>query len=446
MKQVWIGAFAAAVVVAAVSVALGRLVGTTSGWAFAVAAPTVFLMLHLRNMVRLIAWADSPMGTPVPGAKGAWGWAFAALARRARAAQGQRRQLSQTLERFLDAAQAMPDGVLILGPHHEIEWLNTAAQAQFGLRLGQDRGYPLTNLVRQPDFIHYLNSGTYVEPLVIRSGRGAGQVFSVQIINFGDQHKLVMSRDVTHLERLETMRRDFVANVSHELKTPLTVVRGFVEMVADGLGDMKPDEVLHYLGLAEEQAQRMQRLVDDLLTLSELETGTPPSLEEHVDIRSLVTDVAADAEALSAGRHTVTVWGELSGCLLGSGRELRSALGNLASNAVRYTPPGGTIDLCWEVAADGAASFSVRDNGIGIEASHLPRLTERFYRADRGRSRESGGTGLGLAIVKHVLTRHQAVLDIRSEPGAGSTFTVNFPAGRFAPAAAASPSPRLSAG
>lgn len=431
MKQVWIGALVGAVAMGPVALLLGHFVGAPWAWGAAVGALVVFMGLHLRNMVRLLEWAHSPMGTPVPGATGAWGWVFAALARRARAAQGERRHLSASLDRFLDAAQAMPDAVLILGPHHEIEWFNAAAQAQFGLRLGQDRGYPLTNLVRQPDFIHYLHSGTYAEPLVIRSGRGGSQIFSVQIINFGEQHKLVMSRDVTHLERLETMRRDFVANVSHELKTPLTVVRGFVEMVADGLGDMKSEDALHYLRMAEEQAQRMQRLVDDLLTLSELETGTPPSADEKVDVRSLVEEVAADAEALSAGRHTVTVHGDLSGFLLGSGRELRSALGNLASNAVRYTPPGGAIGLRWAVAADGTASFSVRDNGIGIDVSHLPRLTERFYRVDRGRSRESGGTGLGLAIVKHVLTRHQAVLDIESVPGVGSTFTARFPVGRF---------------
>jgi len=432
VKQVWAGALVTGAVLSIVALIAAELAGAAWGWGVATAGLAIVAATHLRNLAHLIAWANSAIGTPVPYGSGAWGWAFAALNRRARTAHGQRRQLSAALERFLDAAQAMPDGVIIIGAHDEIEWLNAAAQSQFGLRMDHDRGHPITNLVRQPDFVQYLLSNVYDEPLVIRSARESAQAFSVQVIAFGDHQRLIMSRDITHLERLETMRSDFVANVSHELKTPLTVVRGFVETVADSLGEMSRQEATGYLRLAEEQAQRMQRLVDDLLVLSELETGSAPPRDEEVDVPGLIADVASEARALSAGRHTISVEPAAPSLLFGCGRELRSALGNLASNAVRYTPPGGTIGLRWDLAADGSASFSVSDSGIGIEARHLSRLTERFYRVDRGRSRESGGTGLGLAIVKHILTRHQAVLDIRSEPGQGSTFIARFPARRVA--------------
>jgi two-component system phosphate regulon sensor histidine kinase PhoR len=434
VKQVWGGAVAGGVGLLIVSLIVARFAGAAGGWGVAAAALAVVVALHLRNLARLIAWADSPVGTPVPYAGGVWSWAYAALSRRARALGGQRQHLSATLQRFLDAAQAMPDGVIIVaGAQDEIAWLNAAAESQFGLNMDRDRGFAVTNLLRQPDFVRYLHTAGYAEAVTIRSNRGAARVFSVQVIPFGDSQKLIMSRDVTHLDRLETMRRDFVANVSHELKTPLTVVRGFVETVADGLRDMSPDEAERYLKLAEEQARRMQRLVDDLLTLSQLETASPP-LDEQVDVQALAADVAADARVLSAGRHTISVATQPALFLFGSARELRSAFGNLANNAVRYTPAGGTISLFWDIAADGALLFSVRDSGIGIEAHHLPRLTERFYRVDRGRSRESGGTGLGLAIVKHVLTRHQASLEIRSQTGQGSTFVAHFPPSRVASA------------
>ena len=434
MKQVWFGALVAGAALWLVAFIAAELAGGAWGWGVATAGLAIVAASHLRHLAHLIAWANSAIGTPVPYGSGAWGWAFAALSRRARTAHGQRQQLSAALERFLDAAQAMPDGVIIVGSNDEIEWLNAPAESQFGLRTGHDRGHPITNLVRQPDFVQYLLTGAYSEPLVIRSVRETAQVFSVQVIAFGDHQKLIISRDITHLERLETIRRDFVANVSHELKTPLTVVRGFLETVADSLEEMSPEEAVGYLRLAEEQAQRMQHLVDDLLALSELETGNPAPRDEEVSVPELIADVASEARALSAGRHDigVTVDPAAPSMILGSGRELRSAFGNLASNAVRYTPPGGVIGLRWELMPDGCASFSVSDSGIGIEARHLVRLTERFYRVDRGRSRESGGTGLGLAIVKHILTRHQAVLDIASEPGEGSTFTVRFPAHRVA--------------
>jgi len=258
-------------------------------------------------------------------------------------------------------------------------------------------------------------------------------VLSVRVIEFGEERKLLNSRDVTAEERLDTMRRDFVANVSHELKTPVTVLSGFVETLSDDSFDLTSAQRKRFLGMMADQAKRMQRLVEDLLTLSALESDVSPADEQPIDIRSFVERLAEEARALSAGRHTVeaAISGDCS--LLGNSKELHSALSNLVSNAVRYTPAGGSVRLAWRLE-DGHGVFSVADTGIGIEARHIPRLTERFYRVDSGRSRESGGTGLGLAIVKHALTRHQAVLEVSSELGRGSSFSAVFQPGRILPA------------
>jgi two-component system phosphate regulon sensor histidine kinase PhoR len=442
VKRLWAGAAIYGAGLFLASLAAAAAGGAAWAWALLALGLLPAVLRHQLNLVKLHRWANEPIGTPVPYGAGVWGWVFAALSRRARAAHGQRQELSVALERLLDAAQAMLDGVIILNRHNAIEWLNAAAERQFGLQAQGDIGVPITNLVRQPDFVAFLEAGVYGEPLVIHPGRDAGRAYSLQVISFGDAQKLIVSRDVTHLERLERMRRDFVANVSHELKTPLTVVRGFVETLADNLHDLSPEETERYLALTGEQTRRMQRLVDDLLTLSELENGTPLPFDEEVGVQAVIADVARDIEILSAGRHEIVVDPGPPAVLLGSGRELRSAFANLASNAVRYTPPGGRVSLAWSIEPDAGGSFSVRDTGIGIEANHIPRLTERFYRVDRGRSRESGGTGLGLAIVKHILTRHQAKLEIASEPGNGSCFTVRLPARRVLRLSGSSPSGR----
>jgi two-component system phosphate regulon sensor histidine kinase PhoR len=435
VNNIWLAPLGALAVLVALSAALWKAAGPFWGWCALLAGFVLLAIRHLGNVARLQQWARAPFGTPPPEGTGRWDLIFAELNRRVRAAQEQRQQLSSALNRFLEAAQAMPDGVIILRRDGAIEWLNAAAESQFGLHAGTDVGYPLTNLLRQPEFVRFLDADTFAEPLVMRPTRAPGQTVALQVIPFGDDQKLLIARNITHLERLETMRRDFVANVSHELKTPLTVVRGFIETLADSYGELSAEETAQYLRLAGEQAARMQQLIDDLLALSALETeGTPPQ-EEEVDVAGLIADAASDAEALSAGRHAIEVEPGPPATLIGSGKELRSAFGNLASNAVRYTPPGGHVRLSWRMAPNGAGIFSVRDNGIGIEAQHIPRLTERFYRVERSRSRDAGGTGLGLAIVKHVLTRHQASMDVSSEPGRGSTFSVTFPARRVLPAA-----------
>ncbi|MDP5238790.1 phosphate regulon sensor histidine kinase PhoR [Uliginosibacterium sp. 31-16] len=396
------------------------------------------LLHHLRNMARMAAWARQPLGTPVPGSIGVWDYIFACLSRRTRDAQERRELLARNLARFREANQAMPDGVIYLSQHHTIEWMNAAAAGYFGLNAETDLGRAITTLIREPDFVRYMQADDdagQMEPLILHSQRQDGLSLAIQRIPFGENLEMVLARDITQLERLDMMRRDFVANVSHELKTPLTVVNGFVETLLDGGDEFSLDDRQRYLSLALDQSTRMQHLIEDLLTLSSLQAGSEPAEEDPVDVQALLGSVLHETRVLSGGRHQISLDAGTPASLLGSQKELHSAFSNLASNAVRYTPDGGSIHLRWGVKADGSAEFAVEDSGIGIGAEHIGRLTERFYRVDRGRSRETGGTGLGLAIVKHILTRHQAQLDIRSEPGKGSCFTARFSPKRVHPRA-----------
>jgi two-component system phosphate regulon sensor histidine kinase PhoR len=392
---------------------------------------TFFFLRQLWLVQRLMQWAACSLGTPTPSASGAWGAVFDALQRRGRLASAEREQATQELARFRRAAEALPDGVMILDGHRAIEWMNLQAEACLGLKGSVDTGSRITHLLREPEFLDYLNSTDHRGvPLEFHTQRNPARSLQVQAAPFAAGRTLLLVRDVTQLKKLATMRRDFVANVSHELKSPLTVTLGFVETALDALDDTPPQEIAQYLQMAAEQARRMQQLIDDLLTLSSLETDSPPPLEDPIDVAALLADICQEATALSAGRHRIMIENLGPRGLLGSARELRSAFANLAGNAVRYTPDGGHIVLRWSGEGEGGGRFSVCDSGIGIAAQHLPRLTERFYRVDRGRSREAGGTGLGLAIVKHVLERHQAALQVESEPGQGSVFSVVFPAHR----------------
>jgi two-component system phosphate regulon sensor histidine kinase PhoR len=390
------------------------------------------LAYHTFHISALRRWLRAPTLKQLPRGRGIWEELLAELHRYLRHREADEAELERALTRFRAAARALPDGVVILDTENRIEWLNPTAAGHFGFDARRDAGQAVINLIRHPDFIAYLRSGDFAEPVLLRSGM-KDAVLSVRVIEFGEDRKLLSSRDVTAEERLDTMRRDFVANVSHELKTPVTVLSGFVETLGDESFDLTSTQRKRFLGMMADQAKRMQRLVEDLLTLSALESDVSPADEQPIDMRSFVERLAEEARALSAGRHTVeaAIAGDCS--LLGSSKELHSALSNLVSNAVRYTPEGGSVRLAWHLE-DGRGVFSVADTGIGIEARHIPRLTERFYRVDSGRSRESGGTGLGLAIVKHALTRHQAVLDVTSELGRGSCFSAVFPQARVLPA------------
>jgi two-component system phosphate regulon sensor histidine kinase PhoR len=380
-------------------------------------------------MRALRRWLREPVLDRLPRGRGVWEDMLADLHRYLRRRDTEAAELSRALTRFRAAARALPDGVVILDRDNHIEWANPTAAAHFGIDARRDAGQAVINLIRHPDFVEYLRRGDFSEPMLLRSSFNEA-VLSVRVIEFGEDRKLLNSRDVTAEERIDTMRRDFVANVSHELKTPVTVLAGFVETLADDSFDLSSAQRARFLGMMAEQAKRMQRLVEDLLTLSALESDGSPPDEQPIDMRPFVERLAEEARALSAGRHALETRIADDCRLLGSAKELHSALSNLVSNAVRYTPAGGSIGLAWRLEG-GRGVFSVSDTGIGIEARHIPRLTERFYRVDSSRSRETGGTGLGLAIVKHAVARHQASLEIDSRPGAGSRFSVRFPAHRL---------------
>ncbi|HEY5308242.1 MAG TPA: phosphate regulon sensor histidine kinase PhoR, partial [Casimicrobiaceae bacterium] len=381
----------------------GALVTLAIGWG-------AILLAHLRHLARLTTWAEATFDTPVPEGSGPWQHALSALYRRVRVRTAYERDLARTIERFQSAAEAIPDGMVVLDAANRIKWANVRAQTLLGLDVRHDIGAPVTNLVRQPEFVAFIEADDHVEGTVIESQREPGVTLAIQMVPFGIDEKLLISRDVTRIEAVARMRRDFIANVSHELKTPLTVISGFLETLQEL--DLDERQRVRFVQLMQEQARSMQRLVEDLLTLSALESEQNPLVDETFAVVALLLQLSADAKGLSQGQHTVALDIGDAATIAGSRDELASAFGNLVSNAIRYTPAGGTITLSWRVDADGSGVFAVTDTGIGIAPEHVPRLTERFYRIDRSRSRATGGTGLGLAIVKHVLLRHQAALEI----------------------------------
>jgi two-component system, OmpR family, phosphate regulon sensor histidine kinase PhoR len=411
---------------AAPALVIGLIFGAAWGWGLIAAALLVILAWHVRHLAQLERWLANPLPGNVPEGEGIWDEVLAMLHRLERDAAKREQGLADALAHMRRAVQALPDGVVILDSANRIEWCNFTAEAQLQLDGRADLGQNIANLVREPEFVEYLQS--FDQEAAVRIARGQGVALSLQLIPFGQSQKLLLSRDVTQTERVDAMRRDFVANVSHELRTPLTVLVGFLETVRELKLD--PQRVRDYLGMMQEQAARMQRIIEDLLTLSALDGAPPASGEKRIAIGPLLHRLKADAEALSGGRHSIRLEAETASDVLGIESEVASALGNLVSNAIRYTPPGGVVALQWREGPDGAR-FTVEDTGIGIEAEHIPRLTERFYRVDRSRSRETGGTGLGLAIAKRALARHEAILEIQSEPGKGSRFTARFPARRL---------------
>jgi len=396
----------------------GSTVGLLAGLAF-----VLFLIVtQLNYLYRLSLWLDHPDSEKLPDGWGAWTDIFSRLYRLRREDERNRTELSEWLARFRQAMSLLPDGVVIMDDVLFLEWCNPAAEDHLGLNNARDKSMRVTNLIRHPDFIDYIILGRYDEPLTITLRE---RKFVLHLIPFENRRQILVTHDVTESERIERMRRDFIANASHELRTPLTVINGFLE-IAQAQPNLEPSVRMSHVRLMIEQGQRMQHLVEDMLALTRLESVDYPLRPEHVNMHNLLEQVLQEGKALSAGRHTITL--TIAGPdITGSTDELRSAFGNLVSNAIRYTPEGGKIEIVWRETAAGP-QFLVRDNGIGIRSEHIARLTERFYRVDKSRSRETQGTGLGLAIVKHVALRHGAVLAIESQPDMGSTFMMNFDA------------------
>ena len=397
------------------------MAGPVAGLSLVLLGAIVALFVQLSYLHQLGEWLNDPQSGRLPDGWGAWTDVFARLYRMRREDERNQKELAEWLARFRQAMHLLPEGVAIMDDVLFLEWCNPAAERHLGLTIERDKGLRVTNLVRHPEFIDYIILGRYEQPLTLSI---RGRKIECRIIPFENRRQILVTHDATDTERVEAMRRDFIANASHELRTPLTVIVGFLEIALSDPGLDAATRTAH-LKLMTEQGQRMQRLIEDMLTLSRLESDEFPLRRERVDVALLVESVAAEARALSGGRHEIAV--SVDGPdVMGNMEELRSAFANLASNAVRYSPQGGTISLAWRRGADDL-QFSVTDCGIGIDPQHISRLTERFYRVDKSRSRETQGTGLGLAIVKHVLLRHGGRLKISSTPGEGSTFTASLP-------------------
>ncbi len=403
-------------------------------WLAGLAWFVVDLSLGSRALGWMRRYDDAPAAPRLPGL---WGEVVDRTRRLLRAREQQAEDARQRIQYFLGAIQASPNGVTLLDEANRITWCNQTAAGHFGFDAQRDNLQLVGNLVRDPDFTAYLAGGDFSREVVIHARSGAGSRsarVSVQLHPYGEGHKLLLSRDVTALEQADTMRRDFVANVSHEIRTPLTVLNGFVETLQTL--PLDAEDRARYLGLMAQQAQRMQALVDDLLTLSRLEGSPLPGGSDWTALGGLQAQCEQEIRGLAAALgKDLALNCEPAPAMEVSGitSEILSAMTNLASNAVRYTPSGGSVDLRWRVLDDGRLEFCVHDTGPGIAPEHLPRLTERFYRVDRSRSRDTGGTGLGLAIVKHVVQRHGGELHIESRPGQGSTFSFWLPASRVRP-------------
>lgn len=389
---------------------------------------SLYLLSQFVNLLRMLRWLRADQIAQAPDLSGPWGDLVEMVARMYRRKQFHKQRLLRLLRELRRSTAAMPDGVVVLNPQAEILWFNRTSARLLGFRGKSDFGLRIENLVRQPEFVRYLRGGDYSGPVIVRSSIGGDQYLSLQIVPYGAGQLLTLVRDVTREARLEAMRKDFVANASHELRSPLTVICGYLETLAQ---DSDIDPLLQGpLQEMRRQALRMTSIVQDLLELSRLESSDSDAPSSPIDVAALMSQLRQDVLARTPHPATVQLRADSNARLLGEEIQIHSAFSNLVDNAAKYTPADGSMQIRWWTD-DKGGHFSVSDTGIGIAAGHIPRLTERFYRADPGRSRATGGSGLGLAIVKHVLQRHGAQLSVESEEGRGSKFTCHFPRQRI---------------
>ena len=426
------------VVVALIAAAL--LVANGQATAAAILLGVVLVLVsafHGYHRHAINRWATLPRQRQLPIALFGWKPPFERLARFAREESAERDATHTELDRLHAAVNLLPDALVVMDRYNQVQWFNRAAEDLHGI-VGTRR--PIDHFIRQPEFTRYLAGGDFRNPVHLSLPGRPGRIFALRLVPTPESYRLLVTRDITESHKLDAMRRDFVANVSHEVRTPLTVVAGTIETLIDI--DLGRDESVHHLQAARKQATTMQRLLDDLLTLSSLENATNRPQDQEFALGPLLRSLLADARALSAGRHAIDLHEGTASRIRGVPTEIESAVRNLLTNAIRYTPQGGRISVTWTVR-EGAGTLTVADTGIGIAPEHLPRLTERFYRVDRGRSRETGGTGLGLAIVKHIMQRHDATLTFESALGKGTRFMLNLPSDRVLPAEPFEPAPAL---
>ena len=408
------------------------LTGAAIGWIFEHAllgyafTVTAYLLIQLRHLRALRQWLESPKHVELHEPGGIWGEVFEKLLDLQRRNRKRKKKLATIVSEFQASTAALPDGAVVLGENGEIAWFNKAAQAMLGLRGQLDVGIRIPNLIRHPDFADYFAEGEYIGEVEVPSPINRNARIALKIIPYGKDQRLMIVRDVSELRRLETARRDFVANASHELRTPLTVLRGYLDMIEPESRGQGPLSTWRMpLNEMRSQATRMESLIRDMLKLAKLESEVDAK-QDVLDVPLILNRVLEEARSMSQGQHTLTLEADAELFLYGRETEAQSLFSNLVSNAVRYTPEGGPILIRWYGDEQGA-HFAVTDSGIGIAEDDIPRLTERFYRVDVGRSRESGGTGLGLSIVKHALQSHEGEIDITSKLGFVSRFTCHFP-------------------
>jgi two-component system phosphate regulon sensor histidine kinase PhoR len=406
---------------------IGRsLLGDLAGWLIALSILGYSLLSSYINQTRLDAFAKGTGISSLSGFGAAWSEIFFRLQRIISGLRKDIEQVERQHKRFIEAFQASPNGIVMLDDQDQIEWCNAIAEQFLEIQFKRDALQRIHYIVRKPEFVQYMMSRQFEEPVVLeKMGSAASLILRLQVFPFSENRRLILIQDITDLSKAEAMRRDFVANVSHEMRTPLTVMMGFLETVQTL--ELPPEQKAQYLEMMMDQGRRMKNLVEDLLTLANLEANTQPAPMLSISMSYMMSLIKNDAYALSQGKHSLNFDLKTPCNLFGEEREVLSAFSNLVSNAIRYTPNVGSVSATWSVNAAGEGEFTVTDTGPGISSEHIPRLTERFYRVDRSRSRETGGTGLGLAIVKHVANRHQANLVIESTPGRGSTFILRFP-------------------
>jgi two-component system, OmpR family, phosphate regulon sensor histidine kinase PhoR len=410
-----------------IAAALGLIIGHV--FVSVTVALSGALALNYYRLFLLERWLKHRREMDPPNLSGPWGDVIALVVRIYRRKKFHKKRLIEVVREFRGLTSALPDGIVVLGRERDIQWFNPRAAHLLGLRRKIDYGHRIDNLIRHPEFRSYLDRGDFTTPVIVRQAGTTDMHLSLQMVDYGDGQKLLVARDVSREIRIEAMRKDFVANASHELRSPLTVISGYVDTLADD--PLVDAEIRAVLEEMRRQSARMQAVVEDLIELSRMEAGATEAPYAFIDVVGMLSLMKRDVLARPDLASTFELVLDADHGILGAESELHSIFANLIGNALKYTPAGGTVTARWWTDEAGG-HFSVSDTGVGIAAEHLPRLTERFYRVDPGRARASGGSGLGLAIVKHALQRLGATLDVQSVEGKGSVFTCHFPEGRLA--------------
>jgi len=411
------------VIILAFSAVVGHFFGQTL--LMLLASTAAILIWHYHHLLKLISWLSDSKNLSPPQSKGLWGKAFERLNQQVKKQRQRQKLLNDKLRKFRDGAEALPDAVLVLANDFTLEWGNKKARRLLGIHLQEDTGQHIEKLLPAVELVKFIKEANFDSSCLIESPVNDGVMLELRLMDYGSDQRLFLARDVSKIYQLEKMRRDFVANVSHELKTPLTVVRGYVEMVQTTEHALDP-YWQKVFGTMETQVTRMTRLVEKLLELSRVEINIADEDKQNVDMSELINGLVDDSVWLNKGKqHKITAQINPSIGIYGIENELKSACSNLISNAISYTEAGGNINISWQMAGN-KAKFSVKDDGAGILPEHVNRITERFFRVDKSRSRDTGGFGLGLAIVKHVLAHHHGELVINSTLGEGSEFSIIF--------------------